>query len=76
MSYDISIIEQACPYCENTRTARVQHSGLEFCFRCHRNWKPAAEPDFEAYAFTEAELARLEHYRAAVCAGYYTDLVI
>ena len=69
MRYDINIVEQPCPYCENTRTARVEHSGLEFCFRCFRNWKPATE----AFPFTGGELARLEHCRAAVRAGFYTD---
>ena len=67
------IEESPCPHCKNPRTVRCGTIG--FCFNCRGQWRTdsgaaTAEP---RYAFTNAELNRLEVYRAAVRAGFYSE---
>jgi hypothetical protein len=66
------IAESPCPHCQNPRTARS--GALGFCFNCRRQWRTDAQPATvkPEYPFTAAERGRLEVYRAAVRAGFYS----
>lgn len=76
-----TIQERPCPRCAIRRTVRIARAS--FCFNCRLHWgsqsgnvsaaafEPRPEP---AYVFTAPETLRLEIYRAAVRAGFYTDL--
>jgi hypothetical protein len=77
------MIEQVrCPRCGIRRVGNFGSWG-RYCFNCRlhlpaRNAQPptahAREPRVEVnYLFEPAEVARLEHHRAAVLAGFYTD---
>ena len=80
------LIEQIpCPRCGIARTVRVRKA-LSMCWNCKLQWSPegnvlatgptAPTPGYEdAYAFTPSELSRLAHYRAAVAAGFYTEIL-
>ena len=73
----------ACLSCGFARTLRV--GSKRVCFQCRFNWplkqsQPApavvslaADEHARAHSFTSAELARLQIYRNAVQAGFYTD---
>jgi len=82
MRYDITIVDQACPYCRHHRTVQVANSTSAHCFNCHRAWvtsesaarTPADEPQSE-FSFTREEQERLRIYRAAIRAGLYSDRV-
>jgi hypothetical protein len=68
MRHGLTIKEAPCPRCANKRTASMGSHG-SICFNCRHKWEPT-----RTYAgFTAPELARLEIYRAAVRAGFYTD---
>jgi hypothetical protein len=84
MNYEINIVEQSCPHCGAARTIRVASAALSYCLICHRDWT-TAEPDQDralepepvlAYPFTEAEVVRLQNYRAAVRAGLYSEVPV
>jgi len=73
-----TIQERPCPRCAIRRTVRIARAS--FCFNCRLHWGRVSGAAFEprpepAYVFTAAETLRLEMYRAAVRAGFYTDLV-
>jgi ribosomal protein L37AE/L43A len=60
------IQERRCPRCAIKRTLRLAH-GTSFCFNCRSQWEAPI------YPFKPDELARLELYRVAVRAGFYSD---
>jgi hypothetical protein len=70
-----------CPRCAVPRTLRLG-DGRSMCCNCKLQWEPlpprtplhAPDPDSLAYLFSPRERARLAVYRAAVQAGYYSDL--
>src|SRR5919202_1173123 len=69
-----------CPRCAVPRTLRLG-DGRSMCCNCKLQWEPSArtplhapDPDSLPYPFSPRELARLAVYRAAVQAGYYSDL--
>lgn len=72
-----------CPRCGIQRTVRLGYSGISLCMNCRTRWGSSTDttclateavPDpQEAYPFSPAELERLEIYRRAVAAGFYTD---
>ena len=64
------IEDRACPRCANRRTVRLGQD-KSVCFNCRFRWVP--EPVERWPSFTDVERARLEIYRAAVWAGFYTD---
>jgi hypothetical protein len=73
--------ETRCPRCAIRRTVRLGTWGL-FCFNCRMRIEPecpAAPPRrlgclwVPDYPFSPAELLRLEYFRAAVQAGFYSD---
>ena len=66
MSQGYLIQNVPCPRCAIRRTVRLRE-GRSFCFNCRFQWHPAA------YQFAPADRARLEVYRAAVRAGFYSD---
>ena len=69
----------ACTRCSFPRTLRLGE--MRVCFQCRYSWRvhgvglpKHVEPTLEPSAcFTEAELKRLEAYRLAVLAGFYSD---
>jgi hypothetical protein len=73
----------ACLSCGFPRTLRVGTKRV--CFQCRFNWtleqtRPApvtvsvaAAELARPHSFTSSELARLQIYRAAIQAGFYTD---
>jgi ribosomal protein L37AE/L43A len=69
--------QSSCPRCGILRTVRVGTSGLTFCMNCRHRWAhgsidSARKLDREdRYAFTPAELQRLEVYRRAIAVGFY-----
>ncbi|HYY89767.1 MAG TPA: hypothetical protein VFA49_13290 [Chloroflexota bacterium] len=67
------IQEQRCPRCAIRRT--VQYGGWgSICFNCRLRWRGDRPVELvTATAFSAAEWRRLEIYRAAVQAGFYTD---
>jgi hypothetical protein len=70
--------QSTCPRCGIQRTVRLGFSGISLCMNCRTRWgSSSAATDFheprETYPFTPTELARLEIYRRAIAAGYYTD---
>jgi hypothetical protein len=75
-----TIQERPCPRCANRRTVRI--AGASFCHNCHLHWGHAlgtalspsqVQRPEPAYVFTAAEIARLEIYREAVSAGFFSD---
>ena len=71
----ITILEQPCPHCANRRIVRLGRSSELFCFNCRRRWDSSEFEVNNSYGhpFTEAELARLRIYRAAIRGGFYND---
>jgi hypothetical protein len=74
--------QATCPHCGILRTVRVGYSGISLCMNCRGRWgssavspNPPIDSDTECqpYPFTPAELARLEIYRRAVAAGFYSE---
>jgi hypothetical protein len=73
----------ACQRCSFPRTLRVGQ--MRVCFQCRYSWQargdgapgpiPAvlASGQSSGYFFSAKELSRLEAYRLAVHAGFYTD---
>jgi hypothetical protein len=69
------IQQRTCPRCAIRRTVQKGQWGL-VCMNCR--WRSfggdsVAEHVPSTWRFTPAELRRLEMYRAAVQAGFYTD---
>jgi len=71
-----------CLRCAFPRTVRL--GGMRVCFQCRYSWSaPAAAvcapprgvvvEKIDGYAFTTAELARLQVYRLAVQARFFSD---
>jgi len=71
------IEEHQCPRCKVDRTVRMGPTDECFCLKCGYRWSAAAEVeplDLRLSAlFTAMDLKRLDHYRAAVRADFYTD---
>jgi hypothetical protein len=67
MRHGLTIKEAPCPRCANKRTASLGTHG-SICFNCRHRWELES-----SYPFTVKEFARLESYRAAVRAGFYSD---
>ena len=70
-----------CPRCATPRTVRMGHWG-SVCFNCRHQWgsqepsqrRTATQPEVaNVRIFGSAALQRLEIYRAAVLAGFYSD---
>jgi hypothetical protein len=74
MRHGLTIKEAPCPRCANKRTANLGTHG-SVCFNCRHRFEPP-RPTANLAAFSASELARLEVYRAAVQAGFYTDEAI
>jgi hypothetical protein len=74
----MTIEQKRCPRCAIKRTANLGTWGT-FCFNCRsrldgRELRPLPPVSEDApYAFSGAELLRLQHYRAAIQAGLYSD---
>lgn len=77
------IMDQRCPRCAIRRTADLRNWGY-FCFNCRLRWcSPAsateaavihaASLESPPHPFGPRELLRLERYRAAIQAGFFTD---
>ncbi|HEY1292374.1 MAG TPA: hypothetical protein VGJ60_04705 [Chloroflexota bacterium] len=75
--------QSTCPHCGIQRTVRMGFSGVSICMNCRNRWggpgsntsNPAPEPvehREDPYPFTPAERERLEIYRRAVEAGFYS----
>jgi hypothetical protein len=69
--------EHPCPRCAIRRTVRI--ASASFCFNCRLHWGSQWDKGLDAtveppYTFTAAETARLTIYRAAIQAGFYSDL--
>jgi len=70
-----------CPRCKIDRTVRMSPADECFCLKCGYRWSAPGEAaaDVEpldmrlAALFTAMDLKRLDHYRAAVRANFYTD---
>jgi hypothetical protein len=56
-----------CPRCGIRRTTHFGSWG-RFCFNCRVGFDSG-----ESYRFRPAELVRLQHYRAAIRQGLYSD---
>ena len=74
--YGFILQQSACPRCSILRTVRIGHTGMSLCMNCHTRWGAGSSPEVilcyeDRYAFTQAELDRLEIYRRAVAAGLY-----
>jgi hypothetical protein len=65
--------EQPCPECGHKRTVRLG-TRVGVCFNCRSHWvvDGRARP-IGCYRFSGEELNRLERYRKAVAAGFYSD---
>ncbi|MBV9322209.1 MAG: hypothetical protein JO352_00305 [Chloroflexi bacterium] len=61
------IEELPCPNCRNLRTVRF--GTTSFCFNCRTQRDESAL----SYPFSDAQLARLRVYRAAVRNHFYSD---
>jgi hypothetical protein len=70
----MTILQQTCPRCAIQRTVRLGHWGA-VCFNCRLTWKgtPTEARAEIPYAFSEAELSRLEMFRVAIRVGLYSD---
>jgi hypothetical protein len=75
------IQEQPCPRCATRRTVCMGHWG-SICFNCRLHWDAressgtratARAPSPPTAALVPADRERLEIYRAAVLAGFYSD---
>ena len=69
-----------CPHCGILRTVRVGLTDLSLCMNCRTRWRSSsisARPRLSAvehgHPFSPEEVSRLEIYRRAVAAGFYTD---
>ena len=83
MRNGITIQQRTCPWCHNRLTGRIAN-GPSVCFNCGHHWlgrspfetgSGAVEPGNPAapFRFGSAATARLEVYRMAVSAGFYTE---
>jgi hypothetical protein len=75
----MTIREMRCPRCGIRRTINFGHWG-SMCLNSRLHWGTQASVEVAPTAaarvhhpFTPAELVRLERYRAAIQAGFYTD---
>jgi hypothetical protein len=87
MRFGITIQQRACPWCHNRLTGRIG-DGPSVCFNCGHLWhghgpfadaRPVLEPaplPAVAFLFESAATERLEVYRMAVRAGFYTDALL
>ena len=74
------IQQRPCPNCGEGQTLNMG-AGINFCMMCRFNWQfseavTTPEPrdaEVETTHFSRAEWRRLEVYRRAVAAGYYSD---
>jgi hypothetical protein len=73
------IVEKRCPRCGIRRTRWLGNWGW-FCYNCRVHWHADAEqastrplPEAPAYHFRQVDLVRLQHYRAAIRWGLFTD---
>lgn len=77
------IQHSTCPACHIQRTVRRGFSGTSICMNCGEQWDATSSistprayettPDATLEDFTPAEIRRLEIYRRAIAAGFYTD---
>jgi ribosomal protein L37AE/L43A len=73
------VIQQGrCPSCGRAQTVYVG-AVVNLCLKCRFHWSlpDALSPELAANAtltdFSQAELQRLDVFRRAVAAGYYSD---
>jgi hypothetical protein len=69
------ILAEKCRHCAHMRTVPIGNSANTFCFNCREastNTTNTMRPPV-AFLFDARALARLEQYRAAVRAGFYSD---
>jgi hypothetical protein len=72
--HNFVIEHHTCPHCRNLRTVRF--GAISFCFNCRSKLSgspPNTPKPVTSFAFTAAEQARLQIYRNAIRAGFYTD---
>jgi hypothetical protein len=79
------IIQHAtCPACHIQRTVRRGFSATSICMNCGQQWDATTArigapgprqmpPETVLEGFVPAEISRLEVYRRAVVAGFYSD---
>jgi hypothetical protein len=72
--------EQRCPRCGIKRTVQLSTWG-RFCFNCRTRFglsvaewpQRLVRTEKPEYGFSPDELLRLEHYRAAIAAAFFTE---
>ena len=66
--------DHPCPECGHRDTVRFG-TRVRLCFNCRSHWPVDGPPSRRAsdFPFSNEELARLERYRKAVAAGFYSD---
>jgi hypothetical protein len=75
----LPILERSCPWCGHRRTVRLGPPNALFCFNCrlrsdsHRATGTPPAGASVSYPFDPAQWRRLQVYRAAVRAGFYSD---
>jgi len=73
MNGGVVIQQRPCPRCAISRTVRLGSSQTSLCFNCRTRWASNSATGYPRRAVESAQLSRLEIYRAAIQAGFYTD---